>query len=385
MYSRLLKIPVNKSFFLFGPRGTGKTTWVKHTFPKAIYLDLLETEILNDLRPNAQRLDNFIPKSFSDWIIIDEIQRVPELLNEVHRLIEKKRYKFILTGSSPRKLRKTGQNLLAGRAITLNMHPLTASELGDDFDLSHSLKYGQLPSAYIDNDPKSFLESYVNTYLEEEVRQEGLTRNLGNFARFLESASFSQGSILNISSVSRDCGIERKIAESYFNILDSLLLSHRIHFFIKKAKRHVIAHPKFYLFDTGIFRTLRPMGVLDMPEEAEGSALETLFLQNLVAYNDALRLGYKIYYWKTDKNKEIDFILYGEKGLFAFEVKRSGKVYKSMLSALNSFLRIYPQTKAFFIYGGKNYMRENDIEIIPIIDAIKKIPEILSTGKYKII
>ena len=224
MYSRLLKPPENKSFFLFGSRGTGKTTWVRSKFPSAVYLDLLEAELFNDLIANPQRLENFIPKNFRDWIIIDEIQKIPELLNEVHRLIEKYRYKFVLTGSSARKLRRRGQNLLAGRALTYFMHPLTTIELGKDFNLDHSLAYGQLPCAYIESNPKGYLESYVKTYLQEEVQQEGLTRSLGAFYRFLETASFSQGSVLNISEVSRECAVERKVVENYFTILEDLLM-----------------------------------------------------------------------------------------------------------------------------------------------------------------
>ncbi len=149
MYSRLIKPPKTKSFFLFGPRGTGKTTWVKAAFPKAVYLDLLEAELFHDLLANPQRLENFIPRGAGDWIIIDEIQRIPELLNEVHRLIEKRKYKFILTGSSARKLRHKGFNLLGGRALTFAMHPLTAVELGNDFNLDNSLSHGQWPPAYI--------------------------------------------------------------------------------------------------------------------------------------------------------------------------------------------------------------------------------------------
>src|SRR4030065_1559667 len=158
MYTRLLSPPKSKSFFLFGPRGTGKTTWVKSVFPDAIYIDLLEAELFNDLLANPQRLGNFIPTAFKDWIIIDEVQKIPELLNEVHRLIEKYKYKFILTGSSARKLRRKGPNLLAGRALSYSMHPLTTLELGKDFNLGHSLLFGHLPSVYVELDPKDYLE-----------------------------------------------------------------------------------------------------------------------------------------------------------------------------------------------------------------------------------
>lgn len=378
MYSRLVKPPENKSFFLFGPRGTGKTTWVKTKFPSAVYLDLLEAELFNDLIANPQRLENFIPKDFRDWIIVDEVQKIPELLNEVHRLIEKYRYKFILTGSSARKLRRKGQNLLAGRALTYSMHPLTTIELGKDFDLDHSLKYGQLPCAYIESNPKGYLESYVKTYLQEEVQQEGLTRNLGAFYRFLETASFSQGSVLNISEVSRECAVERKVVENYFTILEDLLIAYRVPVFTKKSKKRLVSHPKFYFFDVGVYRTLRPMGPLDMPEEVQGVALETLFFQELKALNDYLNLGYKIFYWRTSNNIEVDFVLYGERGIRAFEIKRTGKISASMLKGLKSFLKDYPLSKAYFFYGGKRQMYEGNIEIIPIENALKGLSDILS-------
>lgn len=186
--------------------------------------------------------------------------------------------------------------MLAGRALTLHMYPLTIAELGDDFRLEHSIRYGQLPSVYKEAQPQKYLESYVKTYLEEEIRQEGLTRSLSAFARFLEAASFSQGSVLNISSVARECYVERKVVENYFSILEDLRISYRVPIFSKKAKRRLVVHPKFYFFDVGVYRTLRPMGPLDTPEEVDGVALETLFLQELVALNGGLDLGYHIYY-----------------------------------------------------------------------------------------
>lgn len=378
MYSRLIKPPKNKSFFLFGPRGTGKTTWVKSTFPKALYLDLLEAEIFNDLLANPQRLENYIPKGFRDYIVIDEVQRVPEILNEVHRLIEKDNQKFILTGSNARKLRKKGQNLLAGRALTYFLHPLTAVELGSDFNLEQSLNYGQLPSVYHEKDSQKYLESYVKTYLEEEIFQEGLTRNLSAFARFLETASFSQGSVLNTSEVARESAIERKVVENYFAILEDLLIGYRLPVFNKRAKRRLLTHPKFYFFDTGIYRTLRPMGPLDMPEMSEGISFESLFFQNLLAVNDSLNLGYKLFYYRTATGIEIDFVVYGKKGIRAFEVKRTGRTSSETLRSLKYFSREYPQSKNFLIYGGKRKMRDGNIEIIPMEDGLKNLPELLS-------
>lgn len=173
MYRRLIKKPIaqNRSFFLFGPRGTGKTTWIKSVFPEALYLDLLEFDLYNDLLARPGRLESLIPTGFHDWIILDEIQRIPDLLNEVHRLIENLNLKFVLTGSSARTLRKKGVNLLAGRALTYRMYPLTAIELGNDFKLENSLKWGHLPSISSENEPGLYLKAYVQTYLREEVLQ----------------------------------------------------------------------------------------------------------------------------------------------------------------------------------------------------------------------
>ncbi len=378
MYSRIITPPEHKSFFLFGPRGTGKTTWVKSAFPKALFIDLLEAEVYNDLLADPQRLEKFIPDKFNNWIIIDEVQRVPELLNEVHRLIEKKRYIFVLTGSSARKLRKKGVNLLAGRALTYSFHQLTAVELANDFNLAHSLKFGQLPCAYTEKDPKAYLESYVETYLREEVQQEGLTRNLSAFSRFLEAASFSQGSILNTSAVARECAVERKVVENYFSILDDLLIGYRLPVFTKKSKRRMAAHQKFYFFDAGIYRIIRPAGPLDMPEEMEGLAFETLVFQELRAINDCLRLGYELYCWHTANRMEVDFVLYGGRGLKAFEVKRTSRISANMLRGLKAFLKDYPFANAYFIYGGTRRFYEDKITILPIQEALLTLPYILS-------
>lgn len=191
---------------------------------------------------------------------------------------------------------KKGVDLLAGRASIFSMYPLTVQELGGDFDLKNSLQFGHLPSVFSKKNPKRYLSSYVQTYLREEVQQEGLTRSIGNFARFLEIASFSQGSIVNISAIARESNINRKVVESYVEILEDLLLGFRLPVFTKRAQRKTIEHPKFYYFDVGIFRSLRPMGPLDSPGEAEGPALETLLIQEIKAINDYYGYGYECYY-----------------------------------------------------------------------------------------
>lgn len=379
MFSRLLKIPVdnNKSFFLFGPRGTGKTTWIKSIFSEAVYFDLLKFDLYNDLLARPGRLENLIPQGFQNWIILDEIQRIPELLNEVHRLIETFHYKFILTGSSARTLRKKGVNLLAGRALTYKMYPLTAVELGDSFCLKKSLAWGHLPSIFSEKTPNLFLRAYVQTYLREEILQEGLTRNLGSFSRFLETASFSQGSVLNISEIARESGIERMRVTNYFSILEDLLLASLLPVFTRRAKRRMISHPKFYFFDVGIFRTLRPMGPLDSPQEAEGPALETLCFQELSAINDYYNYEYNLYYWRTSNGVEVDFILYGPKGLLAFEIKRSSRISKKDLNGLKSFANDYPEAKLYMLYGGSRQEYVNNISILPVEKGLKELPSIL--------
>lgn len=362
---------------MFGPRGTGKTTWVKRTFKEGIYLDLLEARLYNELLADPQRLENYIPSNFKDWIVIDEVQRIPEILNEVHRLIENNHYKFVLTGSSARKLKRKGPNLLAGRALTYFMHPLTVPELSRDFSLKHSLLYGNLPPAYTEDKPGEFLESYIQTYLQEEVRQEGLTRNLGAFARFMESASFSQGEVLNISEVARESSVGRKVVENYFTVLEDLMIAYRIPVFTKRAKRRLVSHPKFYYFDVGIYRTIRPMGPLDSPEEAEGIAFESLFFQEAMAINDYLKLGYKVYYWRTSNGQEVDFVLYGKRGILAFEIKRRNKITAKHNRGLRSFLEDYPEARAYLIYNGNRILREGNIKILPIQYTLENLAEIL--------
>ena len=378
MYSRLLAPPKTKSFFLFGPRGTGKSVWVHQCLPDALYFDLLESEIYTELLASPQRLEQKIPPGYSGWVIIDEVQKVPEILDEVHRLIERRRLKFALTGSSARKLKRKGVNLLAGRALTLGMHPLTCQELGRDFNMKHSLLYGQLPSAYVEEDPQRFLQSYVKTYLREEVQQEGLTRNLGAFTRFLEAASFSQGCLLNLSAVASECRVERKVVEDYFSILEDLLLAVRLPVFSRRAKRRVTAHPKFYFFDAGVFRTLRPRGPLDSAEEIDGAAIETIVFEEIRALNDYLDWGYGLHYWRTASGLEVDFVLYGERGLHAIEVKRSARLRGEDFKSLALFLEDYPMAKCWLLYGGTKAYREGAIQVVPLETFLRELSERLS-------
>lgn len=328
-----------------------------------------------------ERLERRIPSEYRGWVVIDEVQRVPELLNEVHRLIEGRGLRFALTGSSARKLRRGGVNLLAGRARSLQMHPLVSAELGGDWDLRKALDRGGLPLAVTATDSaaaEDYLHSYVATYLREEVQQEGLTRNLPGFARFLEVASFSQAAPLNISAVASDCGVERKVVEGWFGILEDLLLAIRLPVFSRRAQRTLTAHPKFFYFDVGVYRKLRPRGPLDSLSEIDGAALETLLLQEVRAYNDVQKLGYQLSFWRTRSGQEVDLVLYGERGLFAFEVKRSERLRAEDLSGLRAFAEEYPPAKLFFLYGGERTYMDDGIQILPYRQAIQRLPLLLA-------
>ena len=309
--------------------------------------------------------------------MIDEVQKIPKLLDEVHRQIEKKGRHFVLTGSSARKLKKQGSNLLAGRALTRSIYSLTAAELATSFDLKNALVYGTLPSLLKESDPKAYLQSYIHTYLKEEIQQEGLTRNLGAFSRFLEAMSFSQASVLNVSNVARDCHVERKVVEDYISILSDLHLGQLLPVFTKKAKRALIKKNKFYYFDNGVFRALRPKGPLDDPSELNGASLESLVFQELRSTNHYLDLGYTLGYWHTRDHIEVDFILYGERGLKAFEVKLGSKVSPQDLRGLKSFRQDYPMAETTLVYGGSKKYHEGDVLCLPAQDFFKSCADYL--------
>ena len=379
MFERLLKKPLasRKSFFLFGPRGTGKTTWLKRHLPGALFINLLQSEFYSRLSANPGRIRELIPPDYADWVIVDEVQRIPELLNEVHDLIETRRLNFVLTGSSARTLRRRGVNLLAGRAQTFFMHPLTVAEQQDAFSLRDSLQLGHLPARFSEGDPGRYLKDYVQTYLREEVMQEGLTRNIGHFSRFLEVASFSQGETVNVSSVAREAQVARPVAENYFSILQDLLLAVRLPVFSRKAKRRLISQNKFYFFDAGVFRAIRPTGPLDSDAELDGPALETLVLQELRAINDYYEYGYRICFWRTQSKLEIDFVLYGPRGLLAIEIKRSDHIQHKETRALREFKKDYPSAKCIIFYGGQVPLYLGDISVLPIEPALRELDGIL--------
>ncbi|NWG02722.1 MAG: ATP-binding protein [Syntrophaceae bacterium] len=367
--------PPKSSFFLFGPRGTGKSTFVHQHFRDAVYIDLLDPERVRLFSAMPERLREIVdahPKS--GYLVIDEIQRVPELLMVVHGLIEaKKGWKFVLTGSSARKLKRAGVNLLGGRALLHTLHPFMAAELGKEFNLHQALHDGLLPLIIASENPAEVLRSYATLYLREEVQMEGLVRNIGNFSRFLESISFSHSSVLNISNVARECEVERKVVEGYIGILEDILLGWRLHMFTKKAKRRLSVHPKFYLFDTGVFRSLRPHGPLDRPGEIEGQALEGLVAQHLRAWVAYSQVKRELFFWRTRSGVEVDFIVYGPEGVWAIEVKNAQKVRPNDLQGLRSFREEYPRCKTFLLYRGKDRYLTDEILCVPCEDFLLRL------------
>lgn len=354
-------------FFLLGPRGTGKTLWCNHEFPDALRIDLLDPATLRQFSAQPERLRDLVDANPSrKQIFVDEIQKLPELLEVVHLLIEKKAgQQFILTGSSARKLRQGGVNLLGGRAAVKHLHPYMAAELGRHFTLNVALRRGMLPVVWAAQDPDALLSAYNGLYLREEVQMEGLVRNIGSFARFLEAMSYSHGSVLNLASVARDCQVNRKTAEGYLEILEDLLLGFRLDVFTKRAKRELASHPKFYYFDTGVFRANRPTGPLDSDAEIDGAALEGLVAQHLRAWCAYSEGRHELYYWQTRSQVEVDFVIYGVAGLYAIEVKNSTRVRVEDLRALGGFGEDYPQSQRYLLYRGKERIKHGDVLCVP--------------------
>lgn len=364
--NRFFKEPEG-SFFLFGPRGSGKSTLARHCFKSAVHIDLLSPEEFRLYSARPERLEHRVRACAEDQVfIIDEVQKVPELLSVVHRLIEEKRgWKFILTGSSARKLKRTGVDLLAGRVLLSTLHPFMAAELNKMFDLEKALNYGLLPIVLAASDPSHVLQTYASLYVREEVQMEGLVRNIGNFSRFLEAISFSHAGVLNLSQVGRDCQVERKVVEGYVGILEDLLLAFRVPVFAKRAKRVTAVQPKFYLFDAGVYRSLRPSGPLDRPQEIYGLALKGLVAQHLRAWIAYSGNCSKLYYWRTRCGAEVDFIVYGPDGFWAIEVKNSVRIDRKELRGLRSFCEDYPECIPLLLYRGKERLKIGDILCVP--------------------
>jgi len=322
MYLRKLR-PPDDTAFLFGPRGTGKSTWLAEVLPDAVTYDLLDTSLALRLAREPSLLTRELAAvDRKRWVVIDEIQKVPALLDEVHRMIEQERRRFILSGSSARKLRRGGANLLAGRATQLDMFPLVASEVGTPppFD---RIPYGMLPRAYAAARPQRFLSSYVVTYLKEEVQAEALTRNIGGFARFLEIAAIHNAQITNTANIARDAQVARQTVQGYFDVLVDTLLGSWLHAWKLKRATKLVAHPKFYFFDAGVARALSARLPYPPTQEEMGAIFETYLLHELRAYLSYTERPYPLYFFRTFDDVEVDVLFESAHGLVALEFKAS--------------------------------------------------------------
>jgi predicted AAA+ superfamily ATPase len=364
------------SFFLFGPRGTGKSTFLRSAYQNAEWINLLDPEMFRLFSAKPERLLEVVRqvRHKKNTIIIDEVQLVPQLLSVVHLLMEEdKSTIFILTGSSARKLKRTGADLLAGRALLRTMHPFIANELGNLFSLETALESGLVPLVVASADPPEILRTYVSLYLQEEVRHEGLVRNIGDFARFLEIMAFSHGAEVNTSNIARECMVGRKAVESYLSIVNDLLLAFNVPPFVKKAERSPRAHSKFYYFDTGIFKSLRPSGPLDRAEEIDGAALEGLIAQHLRAWIAYRNTGDCLYYWRTYDGAEVDFVVYGPQSFVAIEVKNAGRIRREDFKGLRSFSEKYPQASCVLLYRGNESALEKNVHCLPVEQFLRQL------------
>ena len=360
--------PPDDNFFLFGPRGTGKSTWLRQTYPDAAFLDFLKPETLRRYQGRPERFREFVNGHPRVRVfVVDEVQRVPEILDVVHSLIEEHRgVRFILTGSSARKLRRAGVDLLAGRAVRRSMHPFLAAELGDAFCLESALETGLLPVVFSARSARSTLAAYLELYIREEVMQEGLVRTLSPFSRFLEAATFSHASQLVSTAIAQECEVGRTTVDGYLKILEDLMIATRLPVFSKRAKRALVAHDKFYFFDCGVFRALRPKGPLDRPSEIDGAALEGLVFQHLRAWNEYSGAPDTLAYWRTKAGVEVDFVLYGERDFAAIEVKNAARLVSGDFAGLSAFREDYPEARTFLLYRGEERYLHKGILVLPV-------------------
>lgn len=367
MFTRRLP-PPDSSFFLLGARGTGKTTWIQQHFGDAVHYDLLlSSESLRLSRDPSLFRAECLAQPDGAWIVVDEIQRVPALLDEVQHLMTKKRQRFVLSGSSARKLRRSGANLLAGRAEMRHMFPLTSDEIGDERDLDDVLAHGMLPLAVTKPRPAAFLRSYCDVYLREEVQAEALVRQIGPFARFLEVAARMNGQTVNVAGIARDAAIARQTAQEFFQILvDTLLASWLPAWKLKRAVKQ-IAHPKLYVFDSGIVRHLAGNAHLAMQAEERGFLLETFLLHELHAFLHYADKDYPIAYWKTHDGTEVDFVIETKRGLVAIEVKSSDRWDARWNTGLDKLREMQPKgvLATFGVYTGTRPLVQGGTTVLP--------------------
>ena len=365
-YHRLIE-PPGQSFFLFGMRGVGKSTWARATFPGAMYVDLLDERLYQDLLADpslfAQSIQHLAP---ADWVVVDEVQRLPALLNEVHRFIETHRLRFALLGSSARKLKAAGTNLLAGRALKKAMFPLTAAELGTAFDLDKVLRYGSVPLVWTNDAPRAVLEAYVQLYLREEIRAEALVRNLPGFVRFLPVAALFNGQVVNISGIARDTGVARTTVQGYIEILEDTLLVHRVPAYEAKVRVRERKLPKLYWVDPGIVRAVkRQLG--DVAAEERGPLLESWVATTLRAHAEVQELYDEISYWAPHQTEtEVDFLLQRGRELLAIEVKSTERYHTGLLKGLRALDTLPGLVRRLLVYTGRRSFRSGDgIEVWP--------------------
>lgn len=352
MFNRLLKLilPEHKSAFLWGARQTGKSTFLKTNFPKSVSYDLLKSDVHLRLEKNPHILREEIlacpAEQLQQPVIIDEIQKIPALLDEIHWLIENTDAQFILCGSSARKLKRVGANLLGGRALRYHFYPLAYPEI-PNFNLLRALNNGTVPSHYLSDHVTLLHEAYVTDYLTHEIREEGLVRNLPDFARFLDSVAFSNAQLVNYTNIARDCGVSAKTVENYYQILIDTLVGYFLPPFHKKIKRDLISKtPKFYLFDTGIVNYIAKQSITELRGAAAGAAFEHYILMELIAYKGLCKKRFDITYWRTKNGLEVDFVLDTE---VAIEVKISQTVHKQDLKGLIAFCEEHQPKKALVV------------------------------------
>ena len=345
MFKRNLPLPApcEDTFFLWGPRQTGKTTLLRHRYPDARWLDLLKADEFRRYVANPERLREEIEAGDmppGGQVVIDEVQKVPALLDEVHWLIGNRRVQFALCGSSARKVRRGAANLLGGRALRFELHGLTAAELGADFDLTRLLNHGYLPRMVEAERPARRLDAYIANYLKEEVAAEGLVRNLPAFAGFLNAAALTDGEIVNFTNVGADCAVSSHTAKGYFEILEDTLLGRWLPAYRKRAKRRLVAAPKFYFADVGVVNRLAQRGPLVAGSELYGKAFENWVFHELVACLAYRERDEELAYWRLAGGTEVDFVL-GDMRV-AVEAKASAKILGRHLKGLRSLAEDNP-------------------------------------------
>jgi predicted AAA+ superfamily ATPase len=374
MYSRKLPTP-SQSIFLFGPRGTGKSTWIRERFPDAPTYDLLDTgealRLTGDPQALYRELALLPPAS---WAVIDEVQKVPALLDEVHRLIEDRALRFVLSGSSARKLRRGGANLLAGRAITTPMFPLVSAERSFELDVGATLEHGSLPMA-VTGDAKAYLRSYVETYLEQEIRAEALTRNLGGFVRFLEIAARQNGQVTNAAGIARDAGVSRSTVQGHFEILVDTLIGFWLPAWKLKSATKQVQNSKFFFFDCGVARALTDRLPYPATREEIGPLLETMVLQELRAYLSYTGRGYQLHFWRTYDGAEVDMLCETVDGFVAIEVKASSRWEKRFNRGLQRVRRELgaERTTCYGVYLGARPALWDDVRVLPVIGFLQQL------------